>query len=345
MPSTVFRRHPALLAAVEEVGGRRRITVAVHDGRPPLLVDDARLLAALSGLPEGGFTRAEALTGWDSAGLGDVKEPLWGFCTREAGLIVTKAEEGVFRHDAYHGATRGYPFLDMGRAQAFDTDNALMRHYTAVDGYPPVYTDLPHRGRWPLAKAETVTSPPDGGEYLLMEELALLLDGTFGERRRLDPDDTGTYLQVELVFKAVPSGGARHPVEALLWLRAEGLPEGLYHYNVRANTLDLLQVRPGRAALTAACPALPDLAGGRGPVAVVMLAAVMRRPMWRYRDPRSARAVFIDAGHIVQHLAETGAWLGWRWSGLPAFDAPALARDLGLDPETTPVLEMGVLRR
>lgn len=343
MSSTTFRRNPSLLAAVEEVSGERRITVSVHDGNPPLLVDDARLLAALSTLPPGEFTQAEALKGWADAGLGDVQAPLWAYCTKETGLIITAANTGPHRHDAYHQATRAYPFLDMGRADAFETDNALMRQYTATDAYPPVYTDLPRSQRWPLAKAQTVAEPEDG--YRMPEQLALLFDGTLGERRRLDADDTGQYLQVELIFKAVPSGGARHPSEALLWLRVEGMPEGLYHYNVRANALDLLEVQPDADALAAVCPALPELTGGTGTVVVVMLAAAVERPMWRYRDPRSARAVLVDVGHVVQHLAEVGAWLGWAWSDLPGFDARALAGHTGLDPETMPVLAMGVLSR
>ncbi|GGZ70134.1 hypothetical protein [Streptomyces bluensis] len=278
-------------------------------------------------------------------GWGDVQAPLWTDCTKETGLIVTRAGSGPHRHDAYHQATRSYPFLDMGQAKAFDTDNALMRQYTATDAYPSVYTDLPRSQRWPLAKAQTVADPSEEDGYRLPDQLALLLDGTLGERRRLDADDTGTYLQVELIFKAVPPGGARHPTEALLWLRAEGMPQGLYHYNVRANALDLLQNQPDAAELSAACPALPELTGGTGPVAVVMLASAVERPMWRYRDARSARAVLIDAGHVVQHLAELGAWLGWARSELPGFDARALAGHTGLDPDVMPVLAMGVLSR
>jgi SagB-type dehydrogenase family enzyme len=343
--TTTFRRHPALLAAVEEIAGQRRITVSTDDGQPPLLVDDPRLLAALSVLPPDAFTQAQAFKVWADAGLGDVTEPLWTYCVTAAGLVITTAAAtGPHRHDAYHQATRSYPFLDMGRAEAFDTDNALMRDYLTTDAYPPVYTDLPRRQRWSLAKADQVTGSAPGG-YRLAEQLALLFDGTFGERRRLDASDTGTYLQVELIFKAVPSGGARHPTEALVWLRADGMPEGLYHYSVRANALDLLDVQPDPAVLADVCPALPELMGGPGPLAVVMLACAVERPMWRYRDARSARAVLVDVGHVVQHMAEVGTWLGWTWTDLPGYDAQALADHTGLDAGSMPVLAMGVLNR
>jgi SagB-type dehydrogenase family enzyme len=148
-----------------------------------------------------------------------------------------------------------------------------------------------------------------------------------------------------LLFKAVPSGGARHPVEALLWVRTDGVPEGLYHYSVEHNALHRLANQPSISALVNACPALRPVTETDGELLVVMLAAVVRRAMWRYRDPRSARAVLVDVGHVVQHLAELGAWAGWAWTDLPGFDAGHVADAADIDADTMPVLAMGALTR
>lgn len=343
MSATLFQRHPALLAAVDELGGRRQITLSVWDGGPAVVVDDPRLLAAVSHLPREAFTRAEALQLWAKAGLGDVAEPLWDYCTEGADLIVSGGDDGRLRHAGYHGATRSYPFLDMGKREAFDEDAELMRDYLASDPYPPVYTGLPHLAQWPLVRADLAL---DQEQATVPDQLSLLLDGTFGERTRRAAADDGGVLQLEVTFKAIPSGGARHPTEALLYLRADGFPAGLYHFNVADRTLDQLTVQPSEALLSGACPGLDGLlARPCEAVAVVMLACDVRRAMWRYRDPRSFRAVVVDAGHAVQHLAELASWLGWTWTDVPGADVRALAGHMGLDSETMPVLAVGVLQK
>ncbi len=343
--SEKFRRHPALLTAVETAkNGRRQITMSTWDGGPPLIVDDPRLLAAMSRLPTGDFSRAQALEAWTEGGLKDVVEPLWSFCTGDRELIVAGGDGDLPRHGGYQGATRSYPFLDMSQQSAFVEDNQLMRDYMTATPYPPVYTELPHDSRRPLPDAQEILGRAGG--YALHEQLALLIDGTVGERDRLDYADDGQYMQVELIRKAVPSGGSRHPTEALLYLRVEGFPEGLYHFNVSARSLDLLSCQPPLACLAAVCPALAELlAEPSGAAAVVMLASQVERAMWRYRDPRSFRAVAIDVGHVVQHLAEVGAWLGWTWTDVPGADLDALANRMGLDAVSMPVFTVGVLRK
>ncbi|CAM5592840.1 hypothetical protein [Streptomyces abikoensis] len=343
MSATLFQRHPALLAAVDGLGGRRQIAVSVWDGEPAVVVDDPRLLAAVSHLPREVFTRAEALGLWAKAGLGDVAEPLWTYCTAEACLIVPDGDGGRLRHAGYHGATRKYPFLDMGRLAAFAEDAQLMRDYLASDAYPPVYTSLPHLARVPLSRADLALNRD---KATVADQLAMLIDGTFGERARRGAADDGESLQLEVVFKAIPSGGARHPTEALLYLRADGMPAGLYHFCVADRTLDQLTVQPSPSLLCEACPGLARLlARPCEAVAVVMLACDVRRAMWRYRDPRSFRAVVVDAGHAVQHLAEMASWLGWTWTDVPGADVRALAGHMGLDSESMPVLSVGVLQK
>ncbi|RLU81106.1 hypothetical protein CTZ27_33230 [Streptomyces griseocarneus] len=337
-----FQRNPALLVAVDKVEGCQQFTMSVQDGRPPLVVDDPRLLAAVSSLPSYGFLRADVLKCWAEAGMGDVAEAMWEFCTGDTRLIVPSGTQQP--HAGYHGATRNYPFLDMSTQSSFATDNQLMRSYMNADGYPSVYLELPYDSRWPLPRAEETVSRR--GIRTVNDELALLVDGTLGERARRDYADDGRHLQVELIHKAVPSGGSRHPTEGLLYLRIGELPEGLYHFNVRERALDRLSCQPAATDLADACPGLAELlAEPSEALAVVLLASRVERAMWRYRDPRSFRAVVLDVGHAVQHVAELGTWLGWTWTDLPGVDTRALETHVGLDDETMPLIAAGVLRK
>lgn len=133
---------------------------------------------------------------------------------------------------------------------------------------------------------------------------AIALSGTFGVRRRQpayhDPD-TG-YHQGELIGKSVPSGGGRHPTECFVSvLRSPTIATGIYHFRTRTGNL----ARLGDSH--AKCESSADW------VVVVELAAVVRRAMFRYRDPRSFRALLVDAGHLDGQLSALAAFCNWKY--------------------------------
>jgi SagB-type dehydrogenase family enzyme len=94
-----------------------------------------------------------------------------------------------------------------------------------------------------------------------------------------------------------PSGGCRHPSELyVLALDVPGLDRGAYHVSVGERRLghvgdldptDVLREKlPGAFRLVAP------------PRAIFVVSTVFERNMYRYREPRTLRTVFYDAGHI-----------------------------------------------
>lgn len=128
-------------------------------------------------------------------------------------------------------------------------------------------------------------------------------------------------------FRAVPSGGALYPLELyVVPLRpVEGLGDGLYHFNIKANTLE--QLRGGNVF-----PELYDVTMrnqpnylqhilGEGALAVV-ITGVFSRTLGKYGN-RGYRYVMFEAGHVMQNLL-----LAAVASGLQAFESAAFDDDL-----------------
>jgi SagB-type dehydrogenase family enzyme len=138
-----------------------------------------------------------------------------------------------------------------------------------------------------------------------------------------------------LALKTSPSGGARHSLEAFVWVRrVTGLRPGLYHY------------RPGDHALTAmpgATPAsvtewLPTQDGYEQAPLLVVLASELARVTWRYRSARAYRVVLVEAGHLGQTFCLAASALGLAPFCTAALADSTIERDLGLDAATRPAL-------
>jgi SagB-type dehydrogenase family enzyme len=108
------------------------------------------------------------------------------------------------------------------------------------------------------------------------------------------------------VLRTSPSGGARHPTEAyVVALNVEGVSPGVYHYNTRDHSLELL--RPGvfgeEVVALSHRQARLDRAG-----AVMFFSTRWARHQWKYRYARSYRMVMFDVAHLVQtHLLVASA--------------------------------------
>lgn len=92
-----------------------------------------------------------------------------------------------------------------------------------------------------------------------------------------------------------PSGGARHPTEAVLLLPVGriGLGRGAYYFDGRTEAL--IAVRDGRYDESLDALSRDEIG--------VLLTSRVERAMWRYREPRALRPVVIDAGHIALTMA------------------------------------------
>lgn len=101
-----------------------------------------------------------------------------------------------------------------------------------------------------------------------------------------------------LPLKMTPSGGARNPYEAYVYVQSvEGLEPGFYHYSAS---------EPSLARVTEELPKLSELMGGQpwtdGMPCAIFLCAFLERSMWKYDDANAYRVVLIEAGHIGQNI-------------------------------------------
>ncbi|HXV60801.1 MAG TPA: SagB/ThcOx family dehydrogenase [Vicinamibacteria bacterium] len=162
-----------------------------------------------------------------------------------------------------------------------------------------------------------------GATSLDASALGTLLELTFGVQAWMDLGALG-----RAPLKTSPSGGARHPIEAyVLVRRVSGVPPGLYYYDPQGHGLERL-ILGGASRIRRYLPGQPWY---REASALVLMTAVFARTQWLYPNPRSYRAVLLEAGHLCQTFCLVATWLG-----LAPFETSALAdslieKDLGID--------------
>jgi len=232
------------------------------------------------------------------------------------------------------------------RANPFSYDAELARKARVVPTPVPTKTTagtavaLP-RGR-PLgglgrALAARRTWRRFGDAPMSLTHLATLLQWTFGVQARGTVPGQGG-----LVFKTSPSGGSRHPIEAYVaTLGVRGLTRGaLYHYDAARHALVRLPARLAHARIPEWLGHQPYFAGA---AALIVMAPVFERTMWRYPSSRAYRAVLIEAGHLCQTFCLVAAALNLAPFSTFAFRERTWERALGLNGVTeTPIYIAGV---
>lgn len=316
-----------------------------------MVLNDPRGLTAISVLPAE-FDRDSAGTAWTAAAIPEsAHEELWA--TFEAGGLFAPADDGHgtwweksgWREArAYHEATRDYPFLQMDRREAFAADAARMRAYADEDPAPPVYQRLGGEPAVQLPRLRIGHSAQNGvaavarGASGGRERIGVLLDVCFGERGRIAVADGST-----CILKNIPSGGARHPTEVFLAVfDIPELPPGIYHYDVESHRLDTVRAGQHRRAFADATLDL-FLKFDTPPGAALVFTSLVERAMWRYRDPRSFRAVLVDIGHAVSAYRHVAELLGFRTYAYQKMDDERIADLLQLDRFSQPPLYVGTL--
>ncbi len=344
--------HPALLVHTTWIAGRRRLVAQAWAGRAPLILNHPSALAALAALPEA-FDRAGAGAAWEAAGLSpEAAGQLWD-ALDQAGLLTEPGDSPDGWWDdldwgearVYHRATRDYPFLQMDERQAFADDAQRMEDYRDEAPPPALYQHLGSDGVVALpARLGDDDSPDERLEGLSTEErrslpgIGLLLDVCFGERGQISVAARGRCL-----LKSIPSGGARHPTEVFLAaFDVPGLEPGVYHYDVEHHRLERVregQLRGEFAAATLDLFARHD----EPPAALLVFTSLVERAMWRYRDPRSFRAIMVDVGHAVTAYRRAARALGFRTYAYQKMNDREVAGLVGVDPVAQPPLYTGTL--
>ena len=230
-------------------------------------------------------------------------EDLYAFLINEKFIILAK-EDPILKYTSdytnhlvekiYHESTRIYPFLDMATQESFSIDNQRMGNYLENNDYLDLYKDYKnHIGKIILPSLNVFEDFANVQDNLkdsdVLTRLGMILGFCFGERRDRHLTsgfwDDGKH-RLELLFKSVPSGGSRHPTECYLVSDGKYLPSGCYHYSVRKHLLEKITTDT------------IELDG-----TFLVITAFVERAMWRYRDPRSWRAIPCEIGHVLKLLS------------------------------------------
>lgn len=240
--------------------------------------------------------------------------------------------EMVSLAEFYHGGS-SYPALTRLSGVTWRTRPAVYKNYRGKEEIA-LPDRRPESGGTVLDAAAAWRA---GGRRLAvssmtLDELAVILFHTQGITGRV-----GTF-----ELRSAPSAGALYPVDIYVAAsRVEGLDPGLYHFNVKANSL----VRLKRGLLSEEIEAVAGSPHLFQPAAATIVFCVtFGRSGFKYRD-RAYRYVNMDTGHAVYNLALSAASLGYSAPVVVRFDDGLLNNLLGVDTEKEAALLLVPLGR
>lgn len=245
-----------------------------------------------------------------------------------------------FSASGYHLATRNHPFLDMSRGmEARVADAQIMAGFVEADDYPDIV--LNPESDLEINLEDAAHLGLDEVRNSMICQLSLILSGTFGARRHQAPyyDPESGYRQVELIKKSIPSGGSRHPSDCFVYVhRSPSLEKGPYYFNARRHSLFRIKNDTlGRMHEDDVVKSSADW------VVTLAIGSVVRRAMFRYRDPRSFRAILVDAGHADGQIAALASYCNWKYRSRSNISFSILDGTAGLSSAEAPVLISGIL--
>lgn len=316
-------------------------------------INQAELLF-LAGLPAHSWSRVSAL---DLEGIGLQR-------LVESGLLISDSEDvdaRRFRHqDELLASRQWHPFAAFYHFASRHAETTSERETDPVDleaisakaeegasrfleryGAPPP----PFRESSVLEPAvELPVTDKQGGLYDALRRRRTVRK--FDTSRSLSQDDLSTLLryvfgchgytqlsEVVLLHKTSPSGGSLHPIEAYpLILDVENLSPGVYHYNVRDHSLELireLEIGIARDMAIEFCRR-QQYAGSAH--ALILMTARFYRNQWKYRSrSRTYGVMLMDAGHLSQTFYLVAAELGLGAFYSAAVNGQKIEEVLGLD--------------
>ena len=130
--------------------------------------------------------------------------------------------------------------------------------------------------------------------------------------------------------RTVPSAGGLFPLEVyVIARRIDGVPDGLYHYDIIGHALQLMKRGDAFPSLEPLFYTYPFIAGAN---LVLAIAAVFKRTQNKY-GPRGYRYILLEAGHAGQNVCLRAAELGVATLCMGGFVDSGLNALLGLRPE------------
>ncbi|MCK2215759.1 SagB/ThcOx family dehydrogenase [Actinomadura sp. ATCC 31491] len=206
-----------------------------------------------------------------------------------------------------------------------------------IERLPAIFTEHPGADRLLLPRRPADLATPYGqvlhgrrtcfgftADPVALPTLAALLHTCFAPVDYIDAGElAGLYRRTS------PAGGARQELDPYLAVRnVEGVTPGIYHYNVREHSLELLAEGCTREEAAHLCAGQDT--GGQAAFLIVLV-AVIERMRAKYRTPRCYRVSLLNAGHLGQTFALTATALGLGAWQTGAFHDTAVAERLGLD--------------
>lgn len=135
---------------------------------------------------------------------------------------------------------------------------------------------------------------------------------------------------INLSKRPYPSGGARYPLEIyILLLQGKGIKQGLYHYNVKENSLEILLES---ISLSNVKQLTGDTEWILASSAIIFITAIFDRNRIKYRD-RGYVYTLIEAGHAAQNLCLLVTKLGLKINPLGGFVDDEVSKFLDIQNE------------
>jgi SagB-type dehydrogenase family enzyme len=155
--------------------------------------------------------------------------------------------------------------------------------------------------------------------------LSAILWGSYGISR-----SDRTLLRGSLaLLRPIPSAGGLFPLEIyILSQRADDLPDGLHHYNVRHHSLETTQIGPLFEQFE---PSLFMYDAVKNANVILFLSAVFKRTQKKY-GPRGYRYILLEAGHLAQNVCLLAAEAGLSTLCMGGYADGGVNRLLGLRP-------------
>jgi SagB-type dehydrogenase family enzyme len=140
-------------------------------------------------------------------------------------------------------------------------------------------------------------------------------------------------------FRTVPSAGGLYPIEIYPVINnIESYDQGVYHYNIKEHSLELLKSGDFRKEIMRAC--LDQKIAYNAAVNFVWT-ALLARSKWKYLQ-RAYRYIYLDAGHIGQNFYLVAEALGLGACTIGAIYDEELNRLLDIDGEEETSIYVGV---
>lgn len=171
----------------------------------------------------------------------------------------------------------------------------------------------------------------DTQAFLSLEELSTILFLSGGIRTEDKSEEASK--------RFYPSGGRRYPLEIYVCVeRVSGLEPGIYHFNVRDNSLEHILEKDF-------CHEFKKSFGYvwcKDASVSILITSVWDRTFEKYRD-FGYRFVYMEAGHLTQNLQLTSESLGLAYASVAGFREKEMDALLNLNPEIETSLYLTII--